>query len=146
MAIDIMIQKTSASCLKTFMDQDTHLLKAYPVNQPLQAHIKGIMKERAYKELCCYQGSCTYIANMDFSIAMNTHDKVDFMTKIRCGFIKESLYDVDMKQLHFIPKSLAYKNCDQPDAHKYIADALKRHADLVGLDVDDYIKLLDDQK
>ena len=83
---------------------------------------------------------------MNFNANMDTQDKVDFLTKIRCGFVESIIHDSKMDQVHFIPKSLSYVNCDQPESHVFIADALRRHAALVGLGTDEYVQLLNDQK
>jgi hypothetical protein len=144
MAVDIMIQRTSGPWMKAMTDNDVRKVQIYPANQPLQSHIKGIRKERAYRELCCYKGSCTYIANMNFNSNIDTQGKVNFLTKIRCGFVESIIHDSKMNQVHFVPKSLAYANCDQPESHAFIADALRRHAALVGLGTDEYVRLLDD--
>jgi len=146
MAVDIIVQKTSGAWLKASENIDIKKLQAYSVNQLLQAKIKGMQKERSYRELCCYHGSCKYIANMNFNANMDTQDKVDFLTKIRCGFVESIIHDSKMDQVHFIPKSLSYVNCDQPESHVFIADALRRHAALVGLGTDEYVQLLNDQK
>jgi hypothetical protein len=100
----------------------------------------------SYRELCCYKGSCKYIANMNFNENMSTQAAVDYLTKIRCGFLKGQIYDARLKQVHYLVKSLAYKACSQKDRHAYIADALEKHSELVGISTDEYVQLLNDQK
>ncbi|RJR07929.1 hypothetical protein C4588_06170 [Candidatus Parcubacteria bacterium] len=142
----IILKRIGYGYFKAVSDEDSKNSLVWPTGQFLEATIKGSKKARAYKELCCYKGSCKYIANMNFSKEMDSVEKVDILTKIRCGFVSDVIHDSKLGQVHFIPKSLSYAECDQKDAHEYIAKALDKHSELVGLSTDDYVRLLDDQK
>ena len=108
----------------------------------LRARITGAKKERSYRELCCYFGSCDYIADLNLNENMNTKNKADYLTRIRCGFVKEVVID-ENGLLHWIPDDLDYENCDHPKSHKFIQEALERHAFLAGVDdVDEYVRNL----
>jgi len=139
--IDIVVQRVGNQ-YTPFSDEDREKGLAYPEYRFLRAKITGAMKERAYRELCAYMGSCAYIASLAINENMNTKKKVDHMTRLKCGFVEDTVFD-ERGMLHWIPKSLAYENCDQPDAHKFIAEALEEHAALAGVfDVEKYLKLL----
>jgi len=142
----IILKRIGYGYFKAVSDEDSKNSLAWPTDQILEATIKGSKKARAYKELCCYKGSCTYIASMGKIKAALTPEKVDIITKIRCGFVSDVIHDSKLGQVHFIPKSLSYANCDQKDAHEYIVKALDKHSELVGLSTDDYVRLLDGQK
>jgi hypothetical protein len=110
----------------------------------LRARITGAKKERSYRELCCYFGSCEYIASLNLNENMNTKDKADYLTRLRCDFVKEVVFD-EHGLMHWIPDDLNYENCDQPKSHKFIKEALERHAFLAGVnDVDEYVKNLNE--
>lgn len=141
----IILKRIGYGYFKAVSDEDSKNSLAWPTDQLLEATIKGSKKARAYKELCCYKGSCKYIANMNFSKEMDTPEKVDILTKIRCGFVADIIHDSKMGQVHFIPKNLSYAECDQAESHEYIAKALDKHSELVGLPTDDYVRLLDNQ-
>lgn len=129
-----------------FSDDDLAQAQKYPEKTLLKLVVSGAKKTRAYRELCCYKGSCKYIASLAFNDRMDTPKKVDHMTKIKFGFIDGSFVHPTLG-VQFMVKSLSYENCDQPESHEYIADALKAHATLCGIDfVEDYIQLLREQK
>jgi hypothetical protein len=112
----------------------------YADNQLLRARITGAKKARSYRELKLYFGSCRYIASLAINPDMNTQEKVDHLTRIRCGFVSSTVYDHYTKSVQFIPQSLSYENCDQADAHRFIESAIERHATLAGVkDVETYI-------
>jgi len=147
--IDCLAKKTGKGQVTVFSESDAELFDDFYINEPLRVKVTRAskVKTRSYIELSCYKGSCQYIANMNFNENMNTKEKVDHLTKIRCGFVETVIYDDKTKQTHWLVKSLSYKNCDQPESHRYIASALEHHAGLVGIsNVDDYVKLLDAQK
>ena len=76
---------------------------------------------------------------------MDTKTKVDHLTRLNCGFVEGTVFD-ENGLLHWIPKSLSYMNCDHPEAHRFIKQALEDHAALVGIfDVDEYKMLLEGQ-
>jgi len=142
----IILKRIGFGYFKAVSDDDCQRSLAWPTDQLLEAKIKGSKKERAYRELCCYKGSCKYIADMNFSKEMDTPEKVNVLTKIRCGFVSDVIHDSKLGQVHFIPKSLSYADCDQAESHEYISKALDKHSELVGLSTDEYVRLLDDQK
>lgn len=142
----IILKRIGYGYFKAVSDEDSKNSLVWPTGQFLEATIKGSKKARAYKELCCYKGSCKYIANMNFSKEMDTPEKVSVLTKIRAGFISDIIHDSKMNQTHFIPKSLSYSNCEQSESHEFISKALDLHSNLVGLSTNDYIKLLNEQK
>jgi hypothetical protein len=108
----------------------------------LRARITGSKKERAYRELCAYMGSCEYIASLAINDNMDTKAKVDHLTRLQCGFVEGTVFD-KKGMLHWIVKSLGYENCDQPESHEFISKALEEHAALAGVgDVDLYLKNL----
>ena len=147
MAIDALGYRTPDKKIAFFDEDDSRLLDNFHVNQPLRIRVAGSRKERSYRELCCYKGSCKYIANMDFNEDMNTQSKVDCLTKIQCGFVEGTVYDEKSKRTQWILRSLSYDNCDHPESHRFIASALEKHAAFVGIDnVEDYVRLLNDQK
>ena len=125
-----------------FSDYDKKELYKFPENQFLEVTATGSMKERAYRELCCYFGSCSYIAYLEINVNMNTKNKVDHLTKLKCGFVEDTVFD-EKGLLHWITRSLSYNNCDQPESHNFIKKALEEHAELAGIsDVDEYVKFL----
>lgn len=147
--IDVLARRTGKGQVQTFSEHDADLFDEFYINEPirLKATRASKVKSRSYKELCCYKGSCQYIANMNFNENINTKLKVDTFTKVECDFTEGIVYSERYKQTTFIPKSLSYKNCDQPESHAFIAKALKLHAELVGMsDVNKYVRLLDEQK
>jgi len=147
MAITIIGQKKTSTTIQVYSDQDAKALQAYPVNMLLNMKVTGSRKERAYRELCCYFGSCQYIADQNFNTDMNTQDKVDHMTRIQENFVSDIIYDRIGKRTLWMTKHLDYQSCDQPDSHRFIVGALERHAALVGCNnADDYILLLNSQK
>jgi hypothetical protein len=74
---------------------------------------------------------------------MNTKEKVDYLTRIKCNFVEDTVYDDVHKRVHWIPKRLDYSNCSQPTAHRFIATALEMHSDLAGFkDVEKYVLML----
>ena len=143
---EIILKRVGFGWFKAASDEDSKMTLAWPEDQLLSAKITASKKERSYRELKCYHGSCRYIANMNFSKEMDTKEKVDLLTKIRCGFIDGVINDNRLKQVHFLVKSLSYANCDQAESHEYIAQALEKHSELVGLPTDEYVRLLDEQK
>lgn len=139
--IEIVLQR-EGKIYKPFSDADADAGLIYPEHKPLRAKITGAVKARAYRELCCYMGSCEYIASLNLNENMNTKIKVDYMTRIKRGFVVDTIYDEKTRRVHWIPESLCYNNCDQPRAHQFISAALEEHAFLVGLTVEDYIEKL----
>lgn len=145
MAATIMAQRRGGVFV-AYSDADLTQAQKYPENTLLKLVVTGAKKVRAYRELCCYKGSCKYIASMAFNDRMDTQEKVNHMTKIKLDFVSDKIYHPTLG-VQFIVKSLSYETCDQPESHDYIAKALKVHADLVGIDfVDNYIQLLREQK
>lgn len=140
--IEVIIQRKGTT-LHPFSEEDLSKLHEYPENMMLKAQITGARKARSYKELCCYMGSCRYIASLSLNEDMNTKIKVDFLTRIKEGFVEDTVYDDKTKRVHWIPRSLSYENCNQPKAHRFIETALERHAELAGMkDVDKYVEFL----
>lgn len=144
--VEILLHRVGAGHFQAVSDDDVKQSLKLKPGVLLRAEIKGSRKERSYRELKCYKGSCRYIADMNFNKNMDTPEKVDVLTKIRCGFVSDMIHDSKMGQIHFIPKSLSYQNCDQPESHEYIAQALEKHAELVGLTTSEYVQLLNEQK
>ncbi|MAH51430.1 hypothetical protein CMI37_36780 [Candidatus Pacearchaeota archaeon] len=143
--IDIVIQRSGSGYIP-FSEEDRKAGLAFPENRMLRAKITGAKKERSYRELCCYFGSCQYIADLNLDDNKNTQDKVDHLTRLKCGFVEDTVFD-DQGLLHWITKSLSYENCDSPDAHSFIKDALEKHAELVDMyDVDKYVAMLRELK
>jgi len=142
--IKICIQRRGNSYIP-FSEEDRVAGLVFPEHQFLQAKIKGSKKERAYRELCAYFGSCKYISSLSINSNMDTKIKVDHLTRLKCGFVEDTVFD-ENGLLHWIVKSLSYENCEQPDSHEFIAKALENHAELAGLyDVEEYLKLLNAQ-
>lgn len=146
MAVEIIAKVVGTGWFKAASEDDMLKAGSYCHNDLIKMTISGAKKSRSYLELCCYKGSCKYIANMNFNENMDNPDKVDYLTRIRCGFVEHVIVDSKMGQTHFIPKSLSYTNCDQPESHKFIADALEKHSELIGISTDDYVRLLNEQK
>ena len=117
----------------------------YPENKILRAKITGAAKSRSYLELCCYMGSCRYIASLNLNDDMNTKEKVDYLTRIQCGFVEDTVYDEKTKRVHWIPSRLNYDTCNQAESHRFISFALEKHAALAGVDsVDKYVMFLNE--
>jgi len=128
-----------------FSEEDLQELYKYPENQFLEIKIKGSKKRRSYLELSFYWGSCAYIATLDLNPNMDTKNKVDHLTRLKCGFVDGTVFD-ENGLLHWMVRSLSYDNCDSPDAHKFISQALESHAELVGIfDVKEYKRLIESQ-
>jgi len=128
-----------------FSEEDRRAGLILPEQQFLRIRITGSKKERAYRELCAYMGSCEYIASLGLNPNMASKAKVDHLTRLKCNFVEDTVFD-ENGLLHWIVKSLSYDNCDQPDSHEFIAKALENHAELAGLyDVEEYLKLLNAQ-
>lgn len=142
----IVLKRVAYGWFKAVSDDDLKASLVWPMDQLLEANIKGSKKDRSYRELCCYKGSCKYIANLNLDENKDTPEKVDFITKIKCGFYEAMTVDTKNGRVFFQPKSLSYSNCDQQESHDYIAKALDKHSELVGLSTDDYVRLLDEQK
>ena len=123
-------------------EDDQERSKAFKLFQIVRCKITGIKKPRSYKELKCYFGSCRYIASLNLNDNINTVEKLDYLTKVQEGFVSDTVYDDKAKRIYWIPRSLSYKNCDQPRAHRFIAAALENHATLVNKSVDDYVSFL----
>jgi hypothetical protein len=144
--ISICIQRRGGHYIP-FSDVDRKAGMVFPENQFLHAKIAGSKKEPHYRQLCAYFGSCEYIAEQSNNPNMNSKAKVDHMTRInpRCNFVEATVFD-ERGMLHWIPKSLNYENCDQPDRTAFITKALELHAEMVGIyDVEQYLKLLKEQ-
>ena len=134
-----------ASQIIPFSEEDAQELYKYPEAQFLEIKIKGSKKARSYRELCFYFGSCAYISTLNLNPNMDTKEKVDHLTRLKCGFVDGTVFD-ENGLLHWMIRSLSYDNCDHPDAHKFISKALESHAELVGIfDVKEYKKLLERQ-
>ena len=135
------------SIFKVFSDEDLRAAKSFPDGVMLKLVVSGARKQRAYRELACYWGSCQYIADLALSEYMDSQAKVNHMTRVRLGFVDETFVDPKTGNVHFIPARLDYQNCDQAEAHEFIAKALAAHAELAGMDcTDDYIQLLKELK
>lgn len=122
-----------------FSDED--LAQALTLSEivVLRARISGAKKARAYRELCAYFSSCENIATYSFNENMDSKKKVDYMTRIKLGFVEGFFID-PFGNIHWMPKSLNYETCDQPDSHAFITNALSDHAALVGIyDVEQYL-------
>jgi hypothetical protein len=143
---EILIKRVGLGWFKAVSDEDCQKTLAWSQDQLLKANITGAKKERSYRELCCYKGSCKYIANMNLDENKDTQKKVDFLTKVKCGFVEAMTVNTKNGTVFYQPKSLSYKNCDQPESHDFIAKALDLHSGLVGLTTDEYVRLLDAQK
>ena len=140
--IDIIGQR-KGKVLYPMSDEDAERVYDYPENKPLRLQITAATKIRSYRELCCYMGSCRYISSLNLNEDLNTKDKVDFLTRIKQGFVSDTVYDDTTKRVHWIPKSLSYANCNQPRSHRFIADALESHAELAGIkSVEEYVLFL----
>ncbi len=146
MPVEIITKVVGTGWFKAASDEDMLKAGAYKHNSLVKLTISGIRKTRSYRELSCYKGSCRYIANMNFDENKDTPDKVDFITKVKCGFVEKMVVDTKNNRVFYKPKSLSYANCDHPESHKYIADALEKHAGLVGLTTEQYVQLLNEQK
>lgn len=146
MAVEIIAKVIGSGWFKAATDDDVLKASAYKTEDLVKITIAGAKKARAYRELCCYKGSCKYIANMNFSEYMNTPKRVDYMTKLRCDFVEDYIHDPKDGTIHPIVRSLSYESCDQPESHGFIAKALEKHSELVGIPTDDYVRLLDEQK
>ncbi len=146
MSVEIIAKTVGTGWFKAVSAEDMLKAGIYKPDTLVKIKISGAKKVRSYKELSCYKGSCSYIANMNYNENMDTPKKVDILTKIRCGFVEGEIYDSKLKQLHYIPKSLSYMNCDQPESHEFIADALEKHSELVGISTQEYVQLLNEQK
>lgn len=128
--------------LMPFSNEDLKGLYRYPENQFLEITIKGSKKERAYRELCCYMGSCEYIASLGINENMNTKENVHYLTRLKCNFVDGTVFD-ESGLLHWLVRSISYENCDQKDSHEFIEKALEEHAHLAGIyDVDKYVRFL----
>jgi len=147
--VDIIGQKVSSRTIQVYGDDDFEALKEYHINQCLKMKVSSVsrIKERAYKELCCYKGSCKFIASHGFNEDMNTLQKVDIMTKIDLNFTDDIIHHARTGRTQWILSSLGYKECNQPRAHDFIKNALENHALLVGIKkTEDYVALLKEQK
>ena len=150
--IEIGVQRRGA-VYHSFSDEDAEKGKEYPENMMLKAKVTGMsaVRSRSYRELCCYMGSCRYIASLNLSEDTNTKKKVDHLTRIQQGFVEDTVYDPQTKRIHWIVKSLNYATCDQPASHRFIAGALEKHADLAGVEgegeklaVEKYVEFLNE--
>ena len=130
--ISICIQRRGSAYIP-FSEEDRKAGLVFPENQFLHAKIAGSKKEPHYKQLCAYFGSCEYIADLAINQNMNTKEKVDHLTRLRCGFVEGTVFD-ERGLLHWLVKSLSYENCDQPDRTAFITQALEEHAALAGVD------------
>ena len=130
------------SVFHVFSDEDRRAAQSFPDGTMLKLVVSGARKQRAYRQLCCYKGSCKYIADLAINDRMDTQLKVDHMTKAKFGFIEDTIY-LPNHGVQFLVKSLSYSNCDHPEATEFINKALAAHAELAGLDcVDDYVQFL----
>ena len=76
---------------------------------------------------------------------LNTKEKVDYLTRIQCGFVQDTVYDERTKRVHWIPKRLDYQSCNQSASHAFIKLALEQHSNLAGIDdVDKYVAFLNE--
>lgn len=140
--------------LRPFSDEDASELYHFPETQFLRINVEGSKKERSYRELCFYWSSCEYISTLGINENMNSKNKVDYLTRLKLNFVEATVFD-ENGLLHWIVKPLNYQRCEQPDAHKYISEALELHAGMIGLtdELDDpentavkkYKKLLESQ-
>jgi len=128
-----------------FSDEDAQELYKFPENQFLEISVKGSKKERSYKQLCLYWSSVNYLAGLELSLNLNSPSKVDYLTRLKLNFVKETVFDSN-GLLHWIVKPLNYAECDQPEAAKFISDAIDLHAEMVGVDTKTYKKELGGDK
>ena len=142
----IIVKRIGYGWFKAVSEEDAKATLAYPEDQLLEITVKGSKKDRSYRELSCYFGSCRYIANLNLDENKDTPNKVDFLTRVKCGFVEAMTVDIKTNRVFYQPKSLNYANCDQQDSHEFIAMALDKHSELVGLPVDEYIILLNQLK
>jgi len=143
--IDIVLMRKGNSYIP-FSEEDRQAGFVYSEHEMLRAKITGAKKERAYKELCAYMGSCQYISELGINENMNTKFKVDYLTRLKCGFVDGTVFD-DNGLLHWIVKSLSYENCDQAESHNFIKQALEEHAALAGVfDVEQYLRMLNEKE
>lgn len=134
------------SVFQVFSEEDRRAAQSFPDGVMLKLVVSGARKQRAYRQLCCYKGSCQYIADLAINDRMDTQLKVDHMTKVKFGFIEDTIH-IPNHGVQFIVKSLSYSNCDHPEATEFINKALAAHAEIAGLDcTDDYIILLRETK
>lgn len=119
-----------------FAEEDLQELYKYPEQQFLEIKIKGSKKKFSYRQLCFYFGSCSYIADQDFSDNLNSKFKVDYLTRLKLNFVEATVFDKN-GLLHWIPKSLSVANCDQKDRQDFITQALEDHAAMVGIPIDE---------
>ncbi|MFA5409308.1 MAG: hypothetical protein WC343_11110 [Bacilli bacterium] len=125
-----------------FSEEDRQSGLVFPENKILVAKITGATSPRSIRELRCYFGSCDYIASHDFNPNMNAKEKVDHLTRIECGFIKDTVFDA-RGFLHWIVEELKLEKCHQSKSHAFIVKALEKHAALCGIyDVDEYVRNL----
>ena len=142
--IDIVIQRRGNTYIP-FSEQDRKSGLVFPENQFLRAKITGSRKGPHYRQLCCYWGSVNYISSFAMNENMDSPEKVDHLTRLKCGFVEGTVFD-ERGLLHWLVKSLSYENCDQPDRTEFISKALEEHAAIAGIfDVDEYVKLLNQQ-
>lgn len=142
--IDICGQRRGSNYIP-FSEEDRKAGQVFPENQFLRLKIYGSKKEPHYRQLCAYFGSCEYIASMAINQNMDTKEKVDHLTRLKCGFVEGTVFD-EKGLLHWLVKSLNYSNCEQPDRTAYITKALEEHAALAGInDVEQYLELLKEQ-
>lgn len=139
--ISICLQRRGSTYIP-FSEEDRRNGMVFAENQFLHAKIYGAKKEPHYRQLCAYWGSCEYIAGLAINPNMDTKEKVDHLTRLKCGFVEGTVFD-EKGLLHWLVKSLSYENCDQPDRTAFITKALEEHAALAGIDnVETYLEML----
>ena len=138
--IDIVAQR-KGSVYYPFSDEDRQAGLVFPENMPLRIKVSGAKKARSYIHLCCYFGSCQYISEQNFNQNMNTKAKVDHLTRIRLGFVEDTIVLPD-GSVQWLVKSLSYDNCDHPEAVDFINGALEHHAELMGVEAGRYVQYL----
>jgi hypothetical protein len=137
-----MVMNRKGNLYLPYSEEDRVAGLVFPESTALIVKISGAKKIRSYRELCCYHSSCGYVADHDFNKNMNEKFKVDHLTRIECGFVKDTVID-SRGFLHWIVRELGYDFCEQPEAHAFISKALEKHAALVGVyDVDEYVRML----
>lgn len=145
--IDI-VGMIKSNILIPFSEWDRVELHKYHEGRPVRIRISGVGSEklRSYRHLCCYFGSCEYIASLAENENTNTKFKVDHLTRLKMGFVKGTIFGPD-GSLQWIPDDLNFANCNHPKSVAFINSALDWHAENIGMkSTDEYIRLLNEQK
>ncbi len=139
--IEIALQKRH-DAYYPYSTDDAEKSREYRDNQIVVAQIKGVKKERSYRQLKLYFGLCEVVANNLDDPMWNMKNKVDFQCRVATHFVDPDLVSVRKDgTVVFSYRSISFKNLPHIQACNYFNRAFEIMAKRLGVPVDDLMKM-----